>query len=241
MNEPCLFLLCLFGTYWTLAFFFMACDGYTSHRGLLSRYKHQPHTDMDWNLYMHTVKKVLLDQIVFVGPVAYGITQVVQWRGNPTTISLPTDTNSLLMDSCYIFVQFVVITIVMDFSFYHVHRLLHTPMLYGRCHKQHHVWKKPVAVAAAYCTWVEQFFQNILPVVLGPILVNLNVYWFMIWVILSVSNGVITHSGYKLAFTNWYANSSDDNNRYHDLHHEKFTVNFGVFQFWDWWYGTLAV
>jgi sterol desaturase/sphingolipid hydroxylase (fatty acid hydroxylase superfamily) len=40
--------------------------------------------------------------------------------------------------------------LVNDFLFYWAHRALHHPKLYGRIHKQHHLFKQTIGIAAEF-------------------------------------------------------------------------------------------
>ena len=94
-------------------------------------------------------------------------------------------------------------------------------------HKLHHTFTAPIAVAAAYAHPIEFLFGNLAGVILGPVVANahpLTAYW---WVSFALVNTCGSHSGYV-----WHGAIG------HDLHHEKFNVNFGVLKIFDYFMGT---
>lgn len=118
---------------------------------------------------------------------------------------------------------------------YYVHRLLHHPLLYARHHKLHHSFTAPIAFTGLYTTPVEHFFADIIPIVLPLALIAhyyepvhiLSFNFFLISVLLV---GTAEHSGYDFA--------QPPVSKVHDLHHEKFNVNYGSLHFMDWLHGT---
>ena len=50
-----------------------------------------------------------------------------------------------------LFVTFVKAHIFNDFAFYFTHRLAHTPWIYQRIHKKHHMFAGTIGFAAEYC------------------------------------------------------------------------------------------
>lgn len=109
-----------------------------------------------------------------------------------------------------------------DIVFYHVHRILHYPRFY-HLHKLHHSWEKPVPWVALYSSIPENIFSNFFPVLSAPIMVNLNIYYFLVWVAISTFSSLISHSNFKNA---------------HTLHHRHFNVNYGATKLFDYIYGT---
>jgi sterol desaturase/sphingolipid hydroxylase (fatty acid hydroxylase superfamily) len=119
--------------------------------------------------------------------------------------------------------------ILREILFYYSHRLLHSPQLYARIHKKHHRFTAPVALAAQYAHPVEHFFANILPISIPPQLLRSHIITYWIFLAFELFETATVHSGYD-----FFANAA----RKHDLHHEKFMVNFGAVGFLDWLHGT---
>lgn len=115
-------------------------------------------------------------------------------------------------------------------GFYYVHKTFHSPRFYKSLHKMHHLYTAPVAFSSTYCTLTEHFFSNILPIVLGIIL--LRPHWSMnILFFCSLELGTLsTHSGYNIP--------GNFNALQHDFHHYSFTQNFGPTGLLDQIHGT---
>ena len=97
-------------------------------------------------------------------------------------------------------------------------------------HKQHHEWTASIGCTAIYADPVEHITSNLLPVMMGPYIMSshLLVYWF--WLFIAVHVTIQVHSGFHFPFT--------PSSEFHDFHHLKFNVNYGVLGFLDWWHGT---
>lgn len=106
--------------------------------------------------------------------------------------------------------------------FYHVHVLLHQSQFYVKFHKQHHEFFKPYPLAGLYCSTYEMVVCNVISVSIGPILTNLQGFWFYIWFVLVALNVLLTHSPLST----------------HDIHHRLLNYNYGVINIFDTLYGT---
>lgn len=127
-----------------------------------------------------------------------------------------------------------------DAWFYVEHRLMHTKLFYRRFHQRHHQSVAPTVWTADAISVVECIFIHVflilLPFILpAPALVLIAL---RLW---DEVRGLIGHAGYEhlagpLARAPWPFISA----MHHDLHHQRFTVNFAnQFSVWDRLFGTL--
>lgn len=120
-----------------------------------------------------------------------------------------------------------------EVSFYYIHRALHHPSIYVYIHKMHHKYTAPISFAAEYAHPIEHIFANILPIVLPLTLKGTHFLSLMAFTIFELWEAAADHSGYdffKLPPTS-----------IHDLHHEKFRVNYSTLGIMDWIHGTHVV
>ncbi|KAL4801254.1 hypothetical protein BDV18DRAFT_165117 [Aspergillus unguis] len=129
--------------------------------------------------------------------------------------------------------DFVFGLLAREVLFYYVHRALHHPAIYVYIHKMHHRYITPVSFAAEYAHPVEHILANILPITLPLYLKGAHGLSIMAFVTFELWEAAADHSGYdflKLPPA-----------ELHDLHHEKFRVNYGTIGLMDWIHGTHTV
>merc|ERR1711977_486908 len=144
----------------------------------------------------------------------------------------PLSTSVETLPSVYTIIwQCAICGMIDEIGFYWSHRLLHTPYLYKRLHKQHHEFKAPVAVVGLWAHWIEHYILTA-PVIFAVWLLDMHMWAAMCWYFLALFHISLHHSGYEFP---WIAG---DMATQHDLHHEKFNGNFGVFGFFDYICGT---
>lgn len=126
-------------------------------------------------------------------------------------------------------VHFSLMLLLREVAYYYSHRLFHNKRFYAKYHKQHHKFITPIAFAAQYAHPLEHIVVNISPIFLPQIILRAHIltFWAFLWFELVETSTV--HSGYDFFHSAAKA---------HDLHHEKFMINFGSIGLLDWLHGT---
>ncbi|ORX48735.1 hypothetical protein DM01DRAFT_1348005 [Hesseltinella vesiculosa] len=120
-------------------------------------------------------------------------------------------------------------------GFYWTHRLLHHPSVYKYVHKPHHEFYVPVGLASDYGGYLDNVFEDLIPVFGGSILFNVHPLVYLFFVFSRASMAFNAHSGYQLPFTlfNMFPTIFQTTRR-HDWHHSSNKGSFGSFtNFWD--------
>ncbi|KAM4678113.1 fatty acid hydroxylase domain-containing protein 2 [Discoglossus pictus] len=170
----------------------------------------------------HAVITVFLNQILISIPMVLLMYPFMKWRGSPCGMELPTFHWVLLELSIFVLIE--------EILFYYSHRLFHHPSIYKRIHKQHHEWTAPVGVVSLYAHPLEHIFSNMLPSMVGPMLMGSHVTTIMLWFCLALVVTTISHCGYHLPFL--------PSPEFHDFHHLKFNQCYGVLGVLDRLHGT---
>ena len=140
--------------------------------------------------------------------------------------------------------QLFFIMILSDAYNYWCHRMLHCPFLYSKVHKVHHEYKNPICISAAYFSFVEHLFVNMIATGLGPAILGTkcHVVTFWLWVIFQNIESVDAHCGYEFPWSPIRVLPMAAGGEYHNFHHSKNVGNFGsYFTFWDTVCGTNRV
>lgn len=196
----------------------------TGHPSALLKYKIQSdkNVPVDYGKLKKTVIQVVFNQFVVGIPLMYLTFLIMQWRGCDFGKELPT--------FHWVLLEMVVFILFNELFFYYAHRLLHHPLFYKRIHKQHHEWISPVGVASVYTHPIEYIFSNIIPTVVGPIVMRSHIATSIMWVTVVLVSTTFSHCGYHLPFI--------PSPEAHDWHHLKFTENFGMMGILDRLHGT---
>ena len=126
-----------------------------------------------------------------------------------------------------------------DFSFYFIHRLLHTKSkylpLYQMIHKQHHEHVNPISVAAEDIHPVE-FFFNLCGTMFGPCVLGSKMhYWtLIIWGLVRIQQSLDAHCGYEFPWSPFGLIPFGASATYHHWHHTKNVGNYSSYMtIWD--------
>ncbi|XP_058853241.1 fatty acid hydroxylase domain-containing protein 2-like [Acipenser ruthenus] len=171
------------------------------------------------------VRTVLFNQFCLSVPMVMLMYPIMQWRGNPCGPELPTFHWALL--------EIAIFGLMEEIMFYYSHRLFHHPALYKHFHKVHHEWTAPIGVVALYAHPVEHVLSNMLPPMLGPMLMGSHVATTTLWFCVALVITSISHCGYHLPFL--------PSPEFHDFHHLKFNQCYGVLGVLDRLHGTDTV
>lgn len=97
-------------------------------------------------------------------------------------------------------------------------------------HKRHHEWTAPIAITAVYCHPVEHVLSNLVPPLLGVLLLGSHPATAWLWFSVALLSSLNAHSGFHLPFF--------PSPEAHDYHHLRFNNNYGVLGVLDRLHGT---
>ncbi|XP_063063244.1 fatty acid hydroxylase domain-containing protein 2-like isoform X2 [Engraulis encrasicolus] len=210
-------------TFWLLNGLLMVVDS-TGKPSFITRYRIQQdkNSPVDPERLRRAVKVALCNQLFLSGPMVLAAHQLVKATGEPLHPQLPTFPRVLVELSFCLLVQEVL--------FYYSHRMFHHPALYKHIHKMHHEWTAPMGVVSVYAHPIEHVVSNLLPVVMGPVLLRSHLSTTVLWYTLVLIITTIDHSGYHLPFLK--------SPEFHDFHHHKFNQCYGALGVLDRLHGT---
>lgn len=190
-----------------------------SHRHKIQSERRQP----TWPQIWHCIQISMFNQFWLIGLHALA----TYWIGLDHTF-LEMDPHLPTLKTLAI--DFIFGMAAREVMFYYVHRALHHPSIYVYIHKMHHKYTAPISFAAEYAHPVEHIIANVLPIALPLTLKGTHFLSLMAFSVFELFQAAADHSGYdffKLPPAS-----------IHDLHHEKFRVNYSTLGIMDWIHGT---
>jgi 4-alpha-methyl-delta7-sterol-4alpha-methyl oxidase len=172
------------------------------------------------------VKTYLINQIVIFPPFFLLITWLFS-----------TETSIERIPSApLVFAQVIISTLLEDFIFYFMHRLLHHPKLYSKVHKKHHSFYNVFHMSAVYAHWLEFIIANLMPLFAGAILLGpkMHMVSLVTFIMFRMIETHETHSGYEFPWSPFKILPFSTDSAYHNYHHLKNIGNYSsFFMTWD--------
>ncbi|KAK2186963.1 hypothetical protein NP493_183g01009 [Ridgeia piscesae] len=207
--------------FWLFNSWLLAME-FTGRPHFLTKYKIQANKPVDRSKLARALLSVLFNQTVFSGPFSFIMYWLMLRRNCDFGLELPT--------FHWVLFELTIFCLVEEVLFYYGHRLIHHPWLYKHIHKQHHEWTVPIGLCSIYAHPVEFVFCNLVPPVVGPILLGSHIATSWLWFALALMSTTISHCGYHFPFL--------PSPEAHDFHHSQFVNNYGVLGVMDRLHGT---
>ena len=131
--------------------------------------------------------------------------------------------------------DFLVFAVIIDTLFYWIHRALHHKYLYKSIHKKHHEFKVNVVVNTEYAHPLEDTVTNVIPFLIGPILMKSHAVTVILWFFYRMLEALDAHSNYDFPISHYLFLRSPALHAYHHSHN---IGCYGINFFWDWAMGT---
>ena len=137
--------------------------------------------------------------------------------------------------------QIYFILFIDDLISHFVHRALHIPYLYKLFHTQHHEYDTTIGIASLHVHWFEYITSNLLPSVIGSLLLGTRVHIIstLAYTIVKNFNSVENHCGYDFPLYPIRLLPLSIGGNYHDFHHSHNAGCYSThFIYWDFLFQT---
>lgn len=210
--------------FWTIASIFLVIDftgGLKQYKVVDTKNEHATKKEI-----IKAISTTVFNQLVF------GVGQTTLWYYFIANVQSPHENDDLYAVPTFgVLIRDLLVThLVVEFTFYPIHRLMHWKPIYNRVHKVHHEWKAPIAVASIYNHPLELLTGSFFPFVAGPLLMRSHVCTVWILNLMTYTTVVTEHSGYQLPFLK--------SAQFHHYHHTHIDQCFGAFGVLDYIFGT---
>ena len=204
--------------YWFVSLIFTFLD-YIQPKWYM-KYKIQKNSKLTWKRIKQMIKTNLFNQIVVTPIFLLFWYKLLEWREldqiEPTIFTILT--------------HFVVMFLVAEFLFYHIHYVLHRPYFFKNIHKFHHDESNSISLSSYNQHTIEHLLTGLFTMSAGHLLLGSHIKVFKYWAMGVTLVTIIFHCGvhFPLLFPN----------EFHDYHHLKYNQCYGVFGLFDYIYGT---
>jgi len=202
----------------------------TASSSLVTKLKLQPTIRPSLADYSKAVRVAAVNWFILGLPFAWIMSFIlIPYRMKYPTI-FRAENNPLIPNIVEFFVHVGVAVFFEEILFFYSHKWLHEPKQYAKIHKLHHNFTSPFGIAAVYAHPYEHFLANMLPLVVGPLIMGSSPFVGCCWTCFGLFTTMTHHCGYQFPFL--------PSPHFHDWHHETFNENFGVLGVMDTLYGT---
>jgi methylsterol monooxygenase len=222
-NSQCTEYICdnysTINLYWVISIVFTFLE-YIGPKWYM-KYKIQKNSKkITWKRIKQMIKTNLFNQIVVTPIFLILWYKLLEWRGldsiEPTIFTILT--------------HFIVMFLISEFLFYHIHYIFHKPYFFKHIHKIHHDELNSIALSSYNHHFIEHLLSGLFTMYAGHFVMGSHIKVFKYWLFGVTIVTILFHCGVHLPLI--------IPNEFHDYHHLKYNQCYGVFGLFDYLYGT---